>query len=157
MTTTTEIKTKFDHSTLCNKARCTQYLREFGVAKDWARVSLGDMRRLLATYDNDKLFRAARVIVEREGDVYDRSVFECDDDDEAPEIKVEPKRHQADHRGAEVAIPSETVTVENPSIAEVAALLARLINKQSVNVEQVNGFTYSVVTERTEVKFYFGK
>ena len=49
---------KFNHSVLASKAICISFLREFGVAKDWTRVTIGEMRRMLASYADERLFDA---------------------------------------------------------------------------------------------------
>lgn len=171
----TEIKTQFDHGVLSSKTLCTQFLRELGVSRDWARVSLGEMRKMLTGYPDDKLFNAARLIVQREGDVYDRSDFECDvmdddlgddDSDNLPEPEAAKPEVKHDYHppkakpvaatmpkavtavataAAEVAKPA---TKPEPNVAEVADLLARLMasGKQTVSAEDVQNIVAPMLT-----------
>ena len=73
--------TRFDHAMLTSKALCIQFLREFGVPRDWARCTLPEMLVLLRKYSDDRMFEAAEKIVTRDGDTYDRADFEIDADD----------------------------------------------------------------------------
>ena len=125
---------------------------------------------MLKSYPDDKMFAAAKAIVERDGDTFDRADFECDvtevddtvssDDDDLddgePEVtevepepkveapKVEPRRTEV----AKAAAPKQSEQSE-PNVGEVAELLARLMasGKKAVDPEQVKEIAATVFRE----------
>jgi len=157
---TNETKMVFDHSILDSKNLCIQFLREFGVARDWARVNMSEMRKMLLAYPDEKMFHAARAIVEREGDTYDREDFECEADEvekietvdvkAAPPTKAKVDEVHADANRAKVAaIKAAHHADEVPDVTEVASMLARLMasGKQAVDVDQVKAIALRVASE----------
>lgn len=50
----------FNHKLLRTKYECARFLRYFGISKDWARVTLGEMQHLLRLYSDKQLFEAAQ-------------------------------------------------------------------------------------------------
>ena len=161
---------KFNHSVLASKAICISFLREFGVAKDWTRVTIGEMRRMLASYADERLFDAAKRIVERDGDTFVREEFETsiDDDDttvevetidvdqgdtrtvETVELEREVAKPKAKAKQAEQA-PQPQAQAQAPDVGAVAAMLTQLLaaGRQSVNTEQVEEIAKRVADRAT--------
>ena len=163
---------KFNHSVLASKAICISFLREFGVAKDWTRVTIGEMRRMLASYADERLFDAAKRIVERDGDTFVREEFETsiDDDDttvevetidvdqgdtrtvETVELEREVAKPKAKAKQAEQAPqPQAQAQAQSPDVGAVAAMLTQLLaaGRQSVNTEQVEEIAKRVADRAT--------
>lgn len=116
-----------------------------------------------SAYPDDKMFHAARAIVEREGDVYDRADFEIEADDDYVETVETVETVEAKPAKPEPKVERKTVVVQaiaeiakpaakpEPNVTEVAELLARLMasGKQAVDVDQVTEIANSVVTDRS--------
>lgn len=155
-----QAKKVFDHAILSSKAICIQFLREFGVQRDWARCSLGEMRQMLKAYPDEKMFAAAQKIVERDGEPFNRADYECDvseandqpdtdDDDDnlppdtssAPATPAAPAPKPAAPAVAPTPSPAPAAkaSADPADVDHVAKLLADLLarGKQSLDVEGV--------------------
>lgn len=64
-------KIAFNHSLLSGKAICIRFLNQFGISKDWARVSLREMQCLLKEYPDERLFDAARALAQPKEDPFE--------------------------------------------------------------------------------------
>lgn len=153
-------KTVFDHAILTSKAMCVLFLREFGVSRDWARVNLPELRTMLRKYPDEKMFEAAKRIVERDGDTFDRADFEVDvselDDGDVTDVEAKDASAQPEPESKPESKPAtkpepkpaaQQSGTDAPDVSEVASLLAKLMasGKQSVNVEQVQAIAAQVV------------
>lgn len=67
--------TKFNHAVLSTKAICIEYLREFGVARDWSKVKIDEMRAMLRSKDTQDMLNAALTIAYRKGERFVESDF----------------------------------------------------------------------------------
>lgn len=167
--------TVFDHALLNSKSFCTMFLREFGIQRDWARCSLSEMRQMLKGFSDEKMFSAAKKIVEREGDVFIRSEYEvtyevelssANDSDDSAEFTppapaptpapapVKPAAPVPAPAPVAPAKPKPTPQAEPDAgnVTEVATLLAKLMtsSKPALDVDAVTAIALEVVTANNE-------
>lgn len=85
----------FNRAVLRTKPICIDFLREFGFQRDWSKVKIDEMREILASQTDAKMFQAAQTIIERDGETFDASEFSMtatsDSDEGSEEDDTPPK------------------------------------------------------------------
>lgn len=110
---------KFNQAFFSQKAICKMFLREFGIARDWEKVKLSDMKAMLRSYSDEKLFTVAKLIMERDGLPYNQADYE----DHAEEIAA----MDDDQLAEELDLPEQVKEpVASPIEGGVAAFVEEL-------------------------------
>lgn len=94
---------------LTSKRVCQEFLRDFGVKRDWKNTSLADMQAMLRKVGHQKMFQAAQRLCERSGDEFIAQLF-----------MVGPRDAEEDSAGAE-AVPDVPEAPKVPDVPKAKA------------------------------------
>lgn len=108
----------FNRAVLRTKPICIDFLREFGFQRDWSKVKIDEMREILASQTDAKMFQAAQTIIERDGETFDASEFSMtatgdgdegsEDDDTPPRPAVKTNDDRAWNADDEARLAAKT-------------------------------------------------
>lgn len=104
---------------LTSKRVCQEFLREFGIKRDWKNTSLAEMQSMLKKVEHHKMFLAAQRLCERSGDNFIAQLYmvgPSDTDDRGNEVEAAapPPPPRATPRPKTAPTPTPQATQETP-------------------------------------------